>query len=281
MYRVETVGVDIDAAIAALPSELLPAFAELRVALEVAPWGVASRTSRRIRVVRGRRRSGRVAGAWSFSWSRSTSRWWPFGRSPPIQTLTDGELSWDGALHRSKTDQAGHGTTLGIARPTPETTAGEGSEGSRLLDAGAAWSRWRDLLGARGITGGPAWRGIDRDGRRPRAGGPHRNSIAEIIKRRAAATGLGDAELWGGHSLRRGFATEAILAGVPERDAPCKTNCSQIEGRAVVQEEPSTHRLLAAGPRSPWLAGQLWLSHSFNCGERHRDNADSHGIARP
>ena len=41
MYRVETLGDDIDAAIAALPSELLPAFAELRVALEVAPWGVA------------------------------------------------------------------------------------------------------------------------------------------------------------------------------------------------------------------------------------------------
>ena len=56
--------------------------------------------------------------------------------------------------------------------------------------------------------------------RRPRArtGGLHRNFIAEIIKRRAAAAALADAARWGGHSPRRGFATEAIAAGVPERD---------------------------------------------------------------
>jgi integrase len=53
---------------------------------------------------------------------------------------------------------------------------------------------------------------------RPRTGGLHRNSIAEIIKRWAAAVGLEDAPLWGGRSLRRGFATEAITAGAPERD---------------------------------------------------------------
>jgi integrase len=121
-------------------------------------------------------------------------------------------------IARSKTDQSGNGTTLGIAAPASETTVGEGSEESTLLDAGAAWIRWRDLLGSHGIIEGPAWRGIDRYGRRPRAGGLHRNSIAEIIKRRATAAGLEDAELWGGHSLRRGFATEAIAAGVPERD---------------------------------------------------------------
>ncbi|GAA4828566.1 site-specific integrase [Actinomycetospora corticicola] len=121
-------------------------------------------------------------------------------------------------LSRSKTDQHGTGATIGIAAPSPEVSAGEGSGESTLLDAGAAWTRWRDLLGSHGITDGPAWRGIDRYGRRPRAGGLHRNSIAEIIKRRAHAAGLEDADLWGGHSLRRGFATEAIAAGVPERD---------------------------------------------------------------
>lgn len=121
-------------------------------------------------------------------------------------------------LSRSKTDQHGAGTTIGIAAPSPEAAVGEGSGESTLLDAGAAWNRWRDLLGSHGITDGPAWRGIDRYGRRPRAGGLHRNSIAEIIKRRAVAAGLEDAQLWGGHSLRRGFATEAIAAGVPERD---------------------------------------------------------------
>lgn len=37
MYEVRTVGEDVDAGVAALPEEFLTAFAELRVALEVAP----------------------------------------------------------------------------------------------------------------------------------------------------------------------------------------------------------------------------------------------------
>jgi len=41
-------------------------------------------------------------------------------------------------------------------------------------------------------------------------------SIADLIVTRAAAMGLkGD---WGGHSLRRGFATEAYARGNPETE---------------------------------------------------------------
>ncbi|MCD2186631.1 hypothetical protein [Actinomycetospora soli] len=40
MYRVEPVGEDIAAAIDDLPERFPAAFAELRVALEVAPWSV-------------------------------------------------------------------------------------------------------------------------------------------------------------------------------------------------------------------------------------------------
>jgi hypothetical protein len=40
VYRVEPVGDDIAAAIDALPSDFLAAFAEVRVALEVTPWSV-------------------------------------------------------------------------------------------------------------------------------------------------------------------------------------------------------------------------------------------------
>lgn len=40
MYRVEPAGEDVAAAIDALPGDLVPAFAELRVALEVSPWTV-------------------------------------------------------------------------------------------------------------------------------------------------------------------------------------------------------------------------------------------------
>jgi len=82
------------------------------------------------------------------------------------------------------------------------------------LDAVTAWARWRNLLGSHGITAGPVWRGVDRYGRRPRTRGRTRNSNRLIIVRRAHAAGL-DARMWGAHSLRRGFATEAILVQPP------------------------------------------------------------------
>jgi hypothetical protein len=40
VYRVEPVGEDITSAIDALPPDFLPAFAEVRVALEVSPWSI-------------------------------------------------------------------------------------------------------------------------------------------------------------------------------------------------------------------------------------------------
>lgn len=42
MYRVEPVGPDIEASIAALPRELLTDFAELRATLELSPWTVGT-----------------------------------------------------------------------------------------------------------------------------------------------------------------------------------------------------------------------------------------------
>jgi hypothetical protein len=139
-------------------------------------------------------------------------------------------------LRRSKTEQSGAGATIGIAAsPTPapgggqagiepvdggEGDGGEDPDGAGVavsLDAVTAWLRWRRLLGSHGLITGPAWRGIDRYGRRPRTGGLTRNSIRLIIIRRTEAAGL-DSDAWGAHSLRRGFATEAIARGVPERD---------------------------------------------------------------
>ncbi|PVZ11028.1 hypothetical protein [Actinomycetospora cinnamomea] len=40
MYRVETVGEDIDAAIDALPRDFVPAFDDLRSSLQEAPWDI-------------------------------------------------------------------------------------------------------------------------------------------------------------------------------------------------------------------------------------------------
>lgn len=74
-----------------------------------------------------------------------------------------------------------------------------------------AWRRWTNLLRAHGITTGPAWRPIDRHGSRPRATALSTRSIRDTITRRAQAGGLdGD---YGGHSLRRGFATTALAGG--------------------------------------------------------------------
>jgi integrase len=137
--------------------------------------------------------------------------------------IEDQRVTADGLavhLRRSKTDQDGTGVTIGIAAspaasPAQPEDAGDGPGVS--LDAAAAWSRWRARLGSHGVITGPAWRGIDRYGRRPRAAGLTRNHVRLIIIRRAAAAGL-DAQRWGAHSLRRGFATEAIARGVPERD---------------------------------------------------------------
>jgi integrase len=152
--------------------------------------------------------------------------------------IQDQRLTEEGlAIHlrRSKTDQTGAGATIGItASPRPahtddtphhtdDGTDYAAAEGHRpgpatrvSLDAVTAWRRWKQLLGAHGLITGPAWRGIDRYGRRPRAGGLTRNSIRLIVIRRAHAAGI-DPTLWGAHSLRRGFATEAIARGVPER----------------------------------------------------------------
>jgi integrase len=120
-------------------------------------------------------------------------------------------------LRRSKSDQTGTGVRIGIAtHPSSQDSDAPLDTDGVSLDAAAAWSRWAGLLGAHGITTGPAWRAIDKYGARPRAsGGLHRNSIRRIITARAAAAGI-DVSGWGAHSLRRGLATEAIARGVPE-----------------------------------------------------------------
>ena len=125
------------------------------------------------------------------------------------------------------------------------------------------------LLGSHGILDGPAWRGIDRYGRRPRAGGLHRNSIAEIIKRRAAAAGLEDAELWGGHSLRRGFATEAIAAGVPERDVQ---RHGRWRSRASMDPYIDAARTFDATNPTHWLtSGSRQQANNLSVGDLSRE----------
>lgn len=154
--------------------------------------------------------------------------------------LADVRVEADGAGHdgltitldRSKTDQTAAGATVWIAgsscscAATAPTTSpgarphpsGEGeAEVSTDLCPVAAWRAWTVLLAGQTprVVRGPAWRPIDRHDhlRATRLSG---RSIADLIATRAHAFGLeGD---WGGHSLRRGFATEAYARGNPETE---------------------------------------------------------------
>lgn len=104
-------------------------------------------------------------------------------------------------LRRSKTDQEGRGSKIGIPfGSNPETCP---------VRAVEAW------LEASGITEGALFRPINRHGQLQ----PARLSgegVAIVVKRWAGAAGL-DPEKFGGHSLRAGLATSAAVAGVSER----------------------------------------------------------------
>jgi integrase len=73
-----------------------------------------------------------------------------------------------------------------------------------------ALERW---LWASGITEGTVFRSIDRSGRISNAG-LSGHAISVILKRRLKQTGC-DPSDYSGHSLRAGFVTEAVNAGIP------------------------------------------------------------------
>lgn len=99
-------------------------------------------------------------------------------------------------LPRSKTDQQGSGYVKGIPFGKNPATCPV-----RAL---------RDWLDSAGITEGPVFRPVDRNGH-VRKGGLTDQSVALIVKEAAAAAGLsGD---YSGLSLRAGFATAAVQAG--------------------------------------------------------------------
>jgi integrase len=124
-------------------------------------------------------------------------------------------------IARSKTDQHGEGTYLGIpyaARP-------------RLcaVTAVQAWHERLTLLaGGTGSDGGPLFRPIDRHGRLGSLGasrhGPDARlspaAIREVVIRRAVAAGLSPGHgqrFFTAHSTRAGFATQAAANGAGER----------------------------------------------------------------
>jgi site-specific recombinase XerD len=97
-------------------------------------------------------------------------------------------------IRRGKTDQEGHGATIGIV---------PGSVACPMTAVRA----WRD---AAGIATGPLFRSIRKGGK---VGARLTDqSVADIVKKHAARVGL-DPALFAGHSLRAGFLTSAAKRG--------------------------------------------------------------------
>jgi integrase len=100
-------------------------------------------------------------------------------------------------VQRSKTDQEGAGRRVGIPF------------GRTKWCPVAALDRW---LSAASIDAGPIFRRVDRHGRvSPDAMSPE--AVCLIVRERVAAAGF-DPAGYSGHSLRAGFATSAVQAGV-------------------------------------------------------------------
>ncbi|MBI5529247.1 MAG: site-specific integrase [Deltaproteobacteria bacterium] len=81
--------------------------------------------------------------------------------------------------------------------------------------------RWTD---AASIKDGPIFLRLDAGAPRARLSG---GAVAEIVKRAVARAGL-DPAVFGGHSLRRGFCSEAARLGAPERDIGRVTGHSSL-----------------------------------------------------
>lgn len=107
------------------------------------------------------------------------------------------------AIRRSKTDQEGQGEKIGIPYG-----------GNPATCPVRAVRSWLDGSGI-GEGGGAVFRSVDRWGNLSPARLTDR-AVALVVKRYAEKVGL-DPELFGGHSLRAGLATQAAKAGKGER----------------------------------------------------------------
>ena len=136
-------------------------------------------------------------------------------------------------IRRSKGDQEGQGTVLGLARGTVEQTCPV-----RALAAWQAVARRR---------AGPLFRKVDAGGRiGDRA--LHPDAVRRVLARRAARAGLEPVllERLSPHGLRSGFITEAHAMGVREeeirrhaRHADPRTTRGYIEMLELVTDTPA------------------------------------------
>jgi len=114
-------------------------------------------------------------------------------------------------IRKSKRDQEGRGRQV----PVPF-----GKHGSTCpVRAIRCWMQ------ASGIRSGPLFVRLDPAGHGERI---NPKTVAAVVKRTAARAGL-DPTFFGGHSLRRGFATETARAGAAERDIARTTGHASMQ----------------------------------------------------
>ena len=115
-------------------------------------------------------------------------------------------------IRRSKRDQEGRGRQVAVPRGHHEATC--------AVRAIQSWIR------ASGISPGALFVRLD-PGAKP---GDRLNgrAVAHVVQRAARRGGL-DPEMFSGHSLRRGFATEAARGGASERDIARTTGHSSMQ----------------------------------------------------
>ena len=139
-------------------------------------------------------------------------------RRSELAALNLEHLAWvdEGAvvnLIRSKTDQQGQGRQVAIPRGAHAATC--------PVRALRAW------IEAAQIEQGPLFRPVDRHGKL-RAGRLHPDAIGAIITRALARAGF-QAESYGGHSLRAGFATQAAKNGANTFDIMRQTGHRSVQ----------------------------------------------------
>lgn len=129
------------------------------------------------------------------------------------------------SIRRSKTDQQGKGRTIGVP-------AAPGSQGCPV-------KALRNHLKVSGFTSGPVFRRLNRwgqSGARLAA-----ESVADLLKAKAEDMGLDPAEV-SGHSLRRGYVTEAYASGAETPEIQAVTGHKSIQVMAGYYQEANLYR---------------------------------------
>lgn len=129
-------------------------------------------------------------------------------------------------IPKSKTDQEGAGQVVALL------------DGRRIRPTEAL----REWLAASGITAGPVFRAMKSNGT-PRDSAMSDHAAAALVKRYAAKVGMDPRQI-GGHSLRAGFVTSAILGGaniMKVMDVSRHTKVDTLRGYVRIAEQFKDH----------------------------------------